>query len=138
MRVDAQMAREYHEATKLSPAGVEAESLAVDWSDQPRPYKLYRDLERVALPRQLTASRVPALLALSGAVPSAAPSGAPDLATLATILHHSAGIMRRLHHRGGTMRFRAAACTGALYHIELYVVCGPLPDLEAGVYHFGV
>jgi SagB-type dehydrogenase family enzyme len=35
------------------------------------------------------------------------------------------------------MPFRAAACTGALYHIEEYLICGDLPDLEAGVYHFG-
>ena len=34
------------------------------------------------------------------------------------------------------MPFRAAACTGALYHVELYVVCRDLPDLEAGVYHY--
>ena len=33
------------------------------------------------------------------------------------------------------MPFRAA-CTGALYHIELYVVCGDLPGLAAGVYHY--
>jgi SagB-type dehydrogenase family enzyme len=35
------------------------------------------------------------------------------------------------------MPFRAAACTGALFHIELYLVCADLPDLEAGVYHYG-
>jgi SagB-type dehydrogenase family enzyme len=35
------------------------------------------------------------------------------------------------------MPFRAAACTGALFHIEEYIVCGDLPDLEAGVYHYG-
>ncbi len=34
------------------------------------------------------------------------------------------------------MLFRAAACTGALYHIDLYLVCGDLEDLDAGVYHF--
>ena len=34
------------------------------------------------------------------------------------------------------MLFRAAACTGALYHIDLYVVCGDLEGLEAGVYQF--
>ena len=33
---------------------------------------------------------------------------------------------------------RAASATGALYPIELYVVCGDItPDLTAGVYHFG-
>jgi SagB-type dehydrogenase family enzyme len=35
------------------------------------------------------------------------------------------------------MYFRAAACTGALYHIDVYVVCGELPGLAAGVYQFG-
>jgi SagB-type dehydrogenase family enzyme len=35
------------------------------------------------------------------------------------------------------MYFRAAACTGALYHIELYLVCGDMPGLPAGAYHFG-
>ncbi len=31
---------------------------------------------------------------------------------------------------------RAASATGALYPIELYIVSGKLPDLDAGVYHF--
>src|SRR5207249_2548322 len=31
----------------------------------------------------------------------------------------------------------AAAGTGALSHIDLYLTSGPLDDLEAGVYHFG-
>ena len=35
------------------------------------------------------------------------------------------------------MYFRAAACTGALYHIDVYVICGDIPGLGAGVYHFG-
>jgi SagB-type dehydrogenase family enzyme len=34
------------------------------------------------------------------------------------------------------MLFRAAACTGALYHIDLYLACGDLDDLAAGIYHF--
>ena len=33
--------------------------------------------------------------------------------------------------------FRAAACTGNLHHIDLYVICADLPGLKAGVYHFG-
>lgn len=35
------------------------------------------------------------------------------------------------------MPFRAAACTGVLYHIELYLVSGEIPSLPAGVYHYG-
>jgi len=55
---------------------------------------------------------------------------------LAEILFLSAGITRRRSYPGGEMLFRAAACTGALYHIDIYVVCGDLADLEAGVYQF--
>ena len=56
---------------------------------------------------------------------------------MASVLHYSNGITRRLRFDGEAMLFRAAACTGALYHIELYVVCGDLPGLAAGVYQFG-
>ena len=56
---------------------------------------------------------------------------------LARILYFSAGITEDPHScTGGELCFRAAACTGALYEIELYAVTGPLPGLEAGVYHF--
>ncbi len=34
------------------------------------------------------------------------------------------------------MLFRAAACTGALYHVDLYLICGDVDGLDAGVYHF--
>jgi SagB-type dehydrogenase family enzyme len=60
----------------------------------------------------------------------------PDLKGLAQILYYSAGVTKIKQYPGGEIMFRAAACTGALYEIELYLVCGDLPDLEAGVYHF--
>ena len=56
---------------------------------------------------------------------------------ISTILHLSAGITRRITRHWGEYSFRAAACTGALYHIELYLVCGQMAGLEAGVYHYG-
>jgi len=59
--------------------------------------------------------------------------GALDLNMLARLCYFSNGVTKVI--RG--MPFRAAACTGALYHIELYLVCADLGDLEAGVYHFG-
>jgi len=59
------------------------------------------------------------------------------LEDLARILYFSAGITKKKTYPGGEMYFRAASCTGALYEIELYIVCGDLPGLPAGVYHFG-
>jgi SagB-type dehydrogenase family enzyme len=60
----------------------------------------------------------------------------PDLHDLARILYFSAGITKQRAHPGGEIYFRAAACTGALYEIELYVVTGDLAGLDACVYHF--
>ena len=60
----------------------------------------------------------------------------PDLQDLARILYFSAGITKQRAYPGGEIYFRAAACTGALYEIELYVVTGDLNGLDAGVYHF--
>jgi SagB-type dehydrogenase family enzyme len=69
-------------------------------------------------------------------VPSSRADSVPDLHDLARILYFSAGITKQRAHPGGEIYFRAAACTGALYEIELYVVTGDLAGLDAGVYHF--
>src|SRR5262249_37322525 len=62
---------------------------------------------------------------------------APTLNDLARILYFSAGITKKKTHPGGEIYFRAASCTGALYEVELYVVCCDIDGLPAGVYHFG-
>jgi SagB-type dehydrogenase family enzyme len=77
---------------------------------------------------------VDALSAISQSVPSSRADS--DLQDLARILYFSAGITKQRKYPGGEIYFRAAACTGALYEIELYVVTGDLPGLDAGVYHF--
>ena len=46
------------------------------------------------------------------------------------------GITKRRRFPGGEMLFRGAPCTGALYHIEIYLVSADLKDLPAGVYQF--
>jgi SagB-type dehydrogenase family enzyme len=133
--------RAYHDATKHSVASVYGRAHRLDWDTMPRPFKVYPDVAPLPLPRDFTSSTRPALDALAdpGDAPSDAPGDAPplDRVALARLLYFSAGIVRRRVYPGGEMYFRAAACTGALYHIDLYLVCGPLPDLDEGVYHFG-
>jgi SagB-type dehydrogenase family enzyme len=60
----------------------------------------------------------------------------PDLATLAGILYYSAGVTKQRTYPGEELYFRAAACAGALYPTEVYIVCGDIDGLAAGVYHF--
>jgi hypothetical protein len=78
---------------------------------------------------------VATLSAIAESIP-AETKASPDLQSLAELLYLSAGITRQRKYPGGELYFRAAACTGALYEVELYLVCGDLVDLEAGVYHF--
>ena len=135
---ETKAAWEYHSSTKHSLESLRASRHYLDWQNQPRPYKLYKELEGLPLPQQLKESKISALSALSCLNPYADSEQIPDLKTLTSVLHYSAGITKVRSALGGSMAYRAAACTGALYHIELYVVCGSLPDLGAGVYHFSV
>jgi hypothetical protein len=128
----------YHDATKHSYASVRNNLHYLDWANQPLPFKAYTAPEPLPLPREVRQSGVAALSATAESIPAdaGAASAVPDLAALAELLYLSAGITRQRKHPGGEIYFRAAACTGALYEVELYVVCGNLADLEAGVYHF--
>ncbi|OFW19677.1 MAG: hypothetical protein A3H27_11640 [Acidobacteria bacterium RIFCSPLOWO2_02_FULL_59_13] len=133
---DWDVIRNYHDATKHSYQSVRASGHYLDWDNHPFPFKMYPDLEPIPLPRDWPPTGMAALSAIAMAGPAEKTDVIPDLKTLAAILYHSAGITRQRSYPGGEIYFRAAACTGALYEIELYVVCGPLRELEAGVYHF--
>jgi SagB-type dehydrogenase family enzyme len=134
---DIQATWDYHDGTKHAYERLYAEPHYLDWENQPLPFKIYQTLEPMALPRDLVSSGVPALEAVSASPIAAREPSVPNLPLLASLLYFSAGITKRKSYPGGDILFRAAACTGALYHIELYLVCGDLPDLAAGVYHFG-
>ena len=133
---DVSAALGYHNATKHSYWSVRS-GHGLDWPNQPLPFKIYKDVDSVRLPTD--GSPIVASVAETvGAEPLAHDTESmPDLGTLARLLYLSGGITKRKPYPGGELYFRAAACTGALYHIDLYLVCGDLPGLGAGVYHFG-
>jgi SagB-type dehydrogenase family enzyme len=125
----------YHNATKHSFRSVRDNVHFLDWPNKPLPFKIYTTLDPIELPREVPPLDMPALEAISRQTETA-PDAIPDLKDLAQILYYSAGVTKIKQYPGGDIMFRAAACTGALYEIELYLVCGDLPELEAGVYHF--
>ncbi len=125
---DIDIANRYHTATKRLYLPLEHKPLA---------YKPYPELFPIFLPTDVASLEVPILEAVAD---RAAPEGVRpthDLTSLATLLFYTAGrIRQRDFTEAGTVTFRAAASAGGLYPIEVYVVCGDLPDLAAGVYHF--
>ncbi len=125
----------YHNTSKHSYASVHNNLHFLDWGNRPLPFKAYTTLEPLPLPREVRQTGVAALSAIAESIHLKA-NVVPDLEALAQLLYLTAGITRHRKHPGGDIYFRAAACTGALYEVELYVVCGNLFDLEAGVYHF--
>ncbi len=131
---------DYHEATKHSEWSLRASRHFLDIENQPLPFKIYRNLEAIPLPRSFPANGLPALLAISTSAdtPVSGREGEriPNLATLSRVLGLSAGITKRKRYPGGEILFRAYSNTGALHHIDLYLVTGELPGLSAGVYHF--
>jgi len=133
---DTAAAWAYHDGTKHSYQSIRSNRHVLDWANQPLAFKVYPEIERIALPRDVPQTSVAALAAISANVGAANGKAIPDLPDLARILFFSAGITKQRKYTGGAIYFRAAACTGALYEIELYVVTGELKGLDAGVYHF--
>jgi len=133
---DIQAAWKYHDDTKHSYWSIRNHPHFLDWANRPQPFKIYPNIEPLRLPPEVPQTGVAALSAIAEPLPSSRADSVPDLQDLARILYFSAGITKQRKSPGGEIYFRAAACTGALYEIELYVVTGDLPSLDAGVYHF--
>jgi SagB-type dehydrogenase family enzyme len=126
----------YHNGTKHSYQSIRTNPHYLDWENQPIPFKIYSKLEPMPLRHALSSSEMPALSAIAAVDTPSARAVFPTSQVLAEILFLCAGVTKRRSYPGGEMLFRAAACTGALYHIDLYLVCGDLDHIEAGVYHF--
>jgi len=129
-------ARRFHDETKHSVESLNREPHRLDWANLPLPFKIYRSIagEPLPLPGEIRAS---VFDAIHGRVPERPAGVAFDRAALARMLHFSLGILHRRRLADGSTRdFRAAPATGALYHIDAYLVVADLADLAAGVYHF--
>ena len=125
----ASVAASFNDATKLQ---------YINLSNKPPLYKVYPGLRAIPLPDVAATSGLDmsTLRAIRGAGETADAESPPTLHTLAQLLYHAAAVIRRRTLRDGEVHYRAAASAGALYPTEVYVVCGDLDGLRAGVYHF--
>ena len=154
-------ASDYHEATKHSEASLMNSRHYLDFDNKPIPFKIYLELPSTPLPVDFLKPEVNALSCISSVINQRSRDDKKELSpatttksvdstntsapippslhieNLAEILFFSAGITRELKYPYGKYYMRAASATGALYPIELYVVCDDIShDLVAGVYHF--
>ena len=134
---DTDAAWKYHNGTKHSYHSVRVHPHFLDWDNKPLLFKIYPTLEVMRLAKEFKQTGVTALSAIATTNVPVQGEAVPDLEKLAHLLFLSAGVTKSKKYPGGEIFFRAAACTGALYEIELYIVCADLPGLEAGIYHFG-
>jgi SagB-type dehydrogenase family enzyme len=153
---DISHAINYHESTKHSEASLSTSRHYLDFANKPIPFKVYLELPAIALPTNFPTPGVKALSCMRDIVVNGSDDSTGrltrlsekntnvhsnecnlNLAHIAEILFFSAGITREMKYPHGNYYMRAASATGALYPIELYLVCDDLsPDLPAGVYHF--
>ncbi len=101
--------RRYHDSTKHSAARLARSAHRLDWPNKPLPFKIYTSLE-----------------------------GVPPPNGLARLCRFTNGVLRWSRSPSGERYgFRAAPCTGALYHVEMYVATAEREGLAPGLYHYG-
>lgn len=131
------IALNFHEGTKHPGGFLLKTNHYYNYQMEPLKEKRYLDLPAIPLQLKPINSAKPALEILGQQIKIDNIQTVLDLDSLTSILHYSAGITKNIRYsQWGDVPFRAAACTGALYHIELYVVCAELTNLQDGVYHF--
>jgi SagB-type dehydrogenase family enzyme len=108
----------------------------LDPTNRPRPFKRYLGPQPVPLPRDLGGAGRRAVEVLSAA-PTASPDGWWDAGRLARLLFLVNGVSRvNRSGSGATTYFRTAMSAGNLHPVEIYVVCGDLSGVAAGVHHY--
>ena len=144
MNKDIKYALDYHEATKHSEISLMTSRHYLDLEDRPLPFKTYTELSSYPLPLDFPRPALNAISSISKIYPQSSETVTADAITtvidikrVAELLFFSGGITREVRYPFSTFYMRAASATGALYPIELYIVCQDLTDLKAGVYHFG-
>ena len=110
---------------------------AMDWANQPLPYKTYPEIQPVPLPE--IRGLYPGTLSHAAGIEDISSSGRTlDMEDLSKILYLANGLTGKARQGGTDFYFRSAPSAGALYPNEIYLVWPGGGDPAPGVYHCGV
>ena len=107
---DIQAGWNFHNSTKHSHRSVRTNPHSLDWANQPLPFKIYPEIERIELPRDVPQTGVAALAAISANFSAANRDAIPDLRDLARIPGVRYGLLDG-------------------QHLDLHAVCRRLPAM---------
>lgn len=127
----------YHKRTGHTYHSIHHGHHRLDWENRPLPFKVYTSLSPILLPKESDPTSMTALAAIEADGQATPGAHLPNLPTLARVLFLGNGVHRTRRFGDQVFSFRTSSCTGALYHIELYLACRDLPGLSAGLYHYG-
>ena len=119
------IATHYHERTKYHPETIASKNRALDWENQPSPFKDYRIGQTIDLKPYL-----------SDAIETSSDATARNWQRLSRLLFCSYGLTAKLPGMGAPLYLRAAPSAGGLYPAEVYLISRGTPLLSAGLYNY--
>ncbi len=157
MNKDTRFALDYHEKTKHSVISIMNSHYQIDWNDRPLSYKTYiNKLPVKVLTTHFSIPDMNTILSINKIHPQNTEYNKKDrkiisnysdknkiesknltLQVLSMILFFIGGITRIIKNNDNIYYMRTAPATGALYPIEIYIICKNFSsDLTPGIYHF--
>lgn len=123
----------YHEASKHHLDRYAPGPGGLDWANQPDPFRTYAGVERMDLPLAADRLATPFEAVRRGERPAASPLNRDSLGLLFEL---SLGLSAWKCYGPSRWALRCNPSSGNLHPTEGYLVCGELPGIARGVYHY--
>ncbi len=120
-----QTVKDYHQRTKHRPGAYARSAGYMDWANQPLPYRLYQDTDKIYLPLGQGSNDSPASDLFQQSACSVA---AISLQNIASLLQNSLGLSAWKSYNGTEWALRINPSSGNLHPTECYLL---LPELQS-------